>query len=223
MVKAKSTKTTKSTAEETAKERKKAQIKPAKKAEVLEKAKAEKPITEIAEEKQETIESKITPLYEGGEEAVSIKGKSEEKPEKIVIEKYYEAVGRRKESVARVRLYTRKSTDVQALEDKALITVEGKPYYEYFRDLRLQRIVEAPLRKLKSLNRFKATVKVYGGGVRGQADAIKLGLSRALVLFDPNFSKKLRRAGYLTRDARVKERRKYGLKKARKAPQWAKR
>jgi len=153
MVKAKSTKTTKSTAEETAKEKKKAQIKPAKKAEVLEKAKAEKPITEIAEEKQETIESKITPLYEGGEEAVSIKGKSEEKPEKIVIEKYYEAVGRRKESVARVRLYTRKSTDVQALEDKALITVEGKPYYEYFRDLRLQRIVEAPLRK-QSLSPF---------------------------------------------------------------------
>jgi small subunit ribosomal protein S9 len=79
------------------------------------------------------------------------------------------------------------------------------------------------LRKLKSLNRFKATVKVSGGGIHGQADAVKTGLSRALVLFDANFSKKLRKAGYLTRDSREKERRKYGLKKARKAPQWAKR
>ena len=138
-------------------------------------------------------------------------------------EKYYEAVGRRKEAVARIRVYTRKSTDNQVSDDKALITIDGEPYYEYFKDARLQSVVESPLKKLKSLNRFKATIKVSGGGIRGQADAIKLGLSRALVLFDTNFSKKLRKAGFLTRDARVKERRKYGLKKARKAGQWAKR
>lgn len=138
-------------------------------------------------------------------------------------EKYYEAVGRRKEAVARIRVYTRKSTDNQVSDDKALITIDGEPYYEYFKDARLQSVVESPLKKLKSLNRFKATIKVSGGGMRGQADAIKLGLSRALVLFDTNFSKKLRKAGFLTRDARVKERRKYGLKKARKAGQWAKR
>lgn len=139
------------------------------------------------------------------------------------IEKYFESIGRRKEATARVRVYTKKSTDVQVSDDKALITVNGKPYYDYFKATPLQNIVEAPLKKLKSLNRFKATVKLSGGGIRGQADALKNGLSRALVLFDANFSKKLRKAGYLTRDSREKERRKYGLKKARKAPQWAKR
>ncbi|MEK7583327.1 MAG: 30S ribosomal protein S9 [Patescibacteria group bacterium] len=138
-------------------------------------------------------------------------------------EKYYEAVGRRKEATARVRVLTKKAADQQADEDKAIIQVNGMPYYEYFKHLKLQGIVEAPMKKLKSLNRFKALVTVHGGGSAGQADAIKFGLSRALVLFDINFSKKLRKAGFLTRDARVKERRKYGLKKARKAPQWAKR
>lgn len=145
-------------------------------------------------------------------------------PKKITAtEKYYEAVGRRKRAIARVRVYTKKSTDVQTSEDSALIIVNGKPYYEYFKSPELRNIVESPLKKLKSLNRFKATIKVFGGGIHGQAGAVKLGLSRALVLFDQNFSKKLRKAGYLTRDSREKERRKYGLKKARKAPQWAKR
>lgn len=138
-------------------------------------------------------------------------------------EKYYESVGCRKEATARIRVFTKKSADNHVSEDRALITVNNKPYFEYFPTSRLQNIVESPLRKLKSLNRFKATVKVKGGGIAGQADAIKFGLSRALVLFDPNFSKKLKKAGFLTRDAREKERRKYGLKKARKAPQWAKR
>ena len=138
-------------------------------------------------------------------------------------EKYYEAIGRRKRAIARVRVYTKKSTDAQITEDKAIITVNGKPYYEYFRTAELQNIVEAPLKKLKSLNRFKATVNTMGGGISGQANALKFGLSRALIQFDSNFSKKLRKAGYLTRDPREKERRKYGLKKARKAPQWAKR
>lgn len=144
-------------------------------------------------------------------------------PTRPILEKYYEAIGRRKRAVARVRVYTKKSTDAQVFEDKALIVVNGKPYSEYFRTPVLQNMVEAPLKKLKSINRFKATVKVFGGGISGQADAVKMGLSRALVLFDQNFSKKLRKAGYLTRDSREKERRKYGLKKARKAPQWAKR
>lgn len=138
-------------------------------------------------------------------------------------EKYYEAVGRRKEATARVRVYTKKSTDLQPSEDQAIIAINDKPYFEYFNNPALQETVDAPLKKLKSLNRFKATVKVKGGGMTGQADAIKFGLSRALVLFDPNFSKKLRKAGYLTRDSREKERRKYGLKKARKSPAWSKR
>lgn len=137
-------------------------------------------------------------------------------------EKYYETVGRRKESIARVRLFTKKSTDV-ADEEKAIITVNQKSYLDYFSDVNLQHVVESPLRKLKSINRFKATVIVHGGGIAGQAGAIKHGISRALELFDGNFRKKLKKSGFLTRDSRAKERRKYGLKKARKAPQWNKR
>lgn len=137
-------------------------------------------------------------------------------------EKYYQTVGRRKESVAIIRLYTKKSTDIID-GDYALVRANDKDYRDYFTDKNLQLIVESPLRKLKSLNRFKATVLVKGGGLSGQADAIKHGLARALESFDQNFRKKLKKSGFLTRDPRVKERRKYGLKKARKAPQWQKR
>ncbi len=151
---------------------------------------------------------------------VEIEATADEKAGKK--ERYYEAVGRRKESVAIVRLFTKKSTD--NLEgDYALIVVNGKDYRDYFTDKTLQSIVESALRKLKSTNRFKATVKVSGGGASGQAGAIKHGIARALVLFDLNFRKKLKKSGFLTRDPREKERRKYGLKKARKAPGWSKR
>jgi len=137
-------------------------------------------------------------------------------------EKYFQAVGRRKKSIARIRLYTKKSTDTVE-EEKALVVVNGKDYRNYFSDVNLWNIVESPLRKLKSLNRFKATVVVHGGGLKGQADAIKHGLARALVEFDINFRKKLKKSGFLTRDSRIKERRKYGRKKARKMGQFSKR
>lgn len=160
------------------------------------------------EDTKEEIESKVTDKL------------IEEKETKK--EKYYQTVGRRKESVAIIRLYTKKSTDI--IEgDYALVRINDKDYQDYFTDKNLQLIVESPLRKLKSLNRFKATVLVKGGGLSGQADAVKHGLARALELFDQNFRKKLKKSGFLTRDPRVKERRKYGLKKARKAPQWQKR
>ncbi len=150
-------------------------------------------------------------------------GKRPEGPEQSEgKEKYFQSVGRRKESIARVRLYTKKSTDT--IEDeKALVTVNGKSYEDYFSDINLRGVVESPLRKLKSLNRFKATVVVHGGGLRGQADAIKHGLARALIEFDLNFRKKLKKSGFLTRDSRIKERRKYGHKKARKMGQFSKR
>ena len=137
-------------------------------------------------------------------------------------EKYYESIGRRKESIARIRMYTRKSIDAPR-EDRIIMTVNGKDYLEYFTDSHLLAVIEAPLRKLKSLNRFKATIQVSGGGLGGQAEAIKHGIARALEKFDVNFRKKLKKSGYLTRDPRAKERRKYGLKKARKAPRWSKR
>lgn len=134
--------------------------------------------------------------------------------------KYYEAVGRRKTAVARVRLFT-SSPSQSAIEGNLIIN--DKSYREFFSTLGLQEIVEAPLKRLKSLNRFRATIKVKGGGIRGQAEAVCHGLARALTLFDSNFRKRLKKVGYLTRDPREKERKKYGLKKARRAPQWSKR
>ena len=142
-----------------------------------------------------------------------------EKEVKVKARKYYEAVGRRKTAVARVRLYTCRPFE----DEKGKIIVNGKPYFEFFSTAELQRTVRGALDKMKSLNRFEAEVKVRGGGLHGQAEAIRHGLARTLIKFNPDFRKKLKRAGYLRRDPRMKERRKYGLKKARKAPQWAKR
>ncbi len=143
------------------------------------------------------------------------------KPQKKIKKpkRYYEAVGRRKRSIARVRLFTCQPFE----DDKGKILVNEKPYTDFFSTLELQQVVASPLLKMKSLNRFEATIKVKGGGIRGQAEAIRHGLARALVKFNPDFSKKLKRAGYLRRDPRKKERKKYGLKKARRAPQWKKR
>jgi len=137
-------------------------------------------------------------------------------------EKYYEAVGRRKEAIARVRLMTRKSTD-EIKEDAAIMTVNGKDYRDYFTDAMLQTRVESPLKRLKSLSRFKVSAKVSGGGISGQADAVRHGISRTLEQFDANFRKKLKKAGFLTRDPRRVERKMPGLKKSRKGPRWSKR
>ena len=128
-------------------------------------------------------------------------------------EKFYEAVGRRKTASARVRLYTKGNG----------YTVNAKDFKEYFPLVSLQRILESPLRKMKSLERFRIEAKVAGGGAHAQAEAVRHGIGRALIVFNADFRKRLKRAGYLKRDPRQKERRKYGLKKARKAPRWSKR
>lgn len=133
--------------------------------------------------------------------------------------RYYEAVGRRKTAVARVRLFTCRPFE----DEKGKILVNGKPYFEFFPTLELQKIVRSPLERMKSLNRFEASIKVKGGGLNGQAGAVRHGLARTLIAFNPDFRKKLKRAGYLRRDPRMKERKKPGLKKARKSPQWSKR
>jgi len=133
--------------------------------------------------------------------------------------RYFEAVGRRKRATARVRLFTCKPFE----GEKGKILINGKPYAEFFSTIELQKTIINPLKKMKSLNRFEVTVKVKGGGIRGQAEAIRHSLSRALVKFNADFSKKLKKAGYLRRDPRRKERKKPGLKKARRAPQWKKR
>lgn len=129
-------------------------------------------------------------------------------------QQYFYGTGRRKTAVARVRLYP----------GNGAIVVNGKPVEEVFaRDIHRAEIT-APLRRLGREGRFSATVKCEGGGVSGWAGAIKMGIARALVASDPALKPPLKRGdNLLTRDARMKERKKAGLKRARKAPQFTKR
>lgn len=126
--------------------------------------------------------------------------------------KYFEAVGRRKTAIARVRLF-KGSGEVTVNEDTAK---------DYFKTEKLRQTVHAPFKKLDEA-RFDASLKIVGGGVKAQAEAARHGISRALIKANPEYKKQLRTFGFLTRDPRMVERKKYGLKKARRAPQWAKR
>ncbi len=128
--------------------------------------------------------------------------------------RYFEAKGGRKTAGARVRLFTKHHTGV---------TVNGKDLKDYFREEDLQQTVLRPLATMNMEKELGVTAMVSGGGLRGQADAVSLGIARALTLLDGEFRKKLRAENLLTRDSRAVERKKYGLKKARRAPQWAKR
>ncbi|KAB2866681.1 MAG: 30S ribosomal protein S9 [Chloroflexi bacterium] len=129
---------------------------------------------------------------------------------------YFEGVGRRKTSSARVRLYP---------GGNGTFTINDKPAEEYLTRGGDMEIALAPLKaaNVGSLSSYNITVKVNGGGVTGQTDAIQLGMARALLKLDENLRGTLRRGGYLTRDARAKERKKPGLKRARKAPTYTKR
>ncbi|PIQ75064.1 MAG: 30S ribosomal protein S9 [Candidatus Portnoybacteria bacterium CG_4_8_14_3_um_filter_40_10] len=174
--------------------------------------------------RKKTVKTKKAPAAKEKKEKIEVaepekidaidKEDKSEKPKK-----YYEAVGRRKTAIARVRLFTIRPM----AEDEGKISVNEKDYKDYFPLMELQQTVEASLRKLKSLNRFEIIAKVKGGGIHAQAEAIRHGIARTLVKFNIDFRKKLKRAGYLKRDPRMKERKKYGLKAARRAPQWAKR
>ncbi|HEY4477375.1 MAG TPA: 30S ribosomal protein S9 [Candidatus Paceibacterota bacterium] len=127
--------------------------------------------------------------------------------------KYIEAVGRRKTSIARVRIVAGSDG----------ITVNSREYKEYFPTTEMQKIAEDAFRKTRPETRFGVSAHINGGGIHSQAEALRHGISRALIQFDAELRKKLKKAGFLKRDPRVKERRKFGLKKARKSPQWAKR
>jgi small subunit ribosomal protein S9 len=129
-------------------------------------------------------------------------------------DQYYEGIGRRKTSTARVRLHT---------GGTGAITVNDKPVEQYFGRQTDAQNVATPLKLAGVESRFDVTVKVSGGGDTGQADAAAMGVARALLESDPELKPMLRKAGYLTRDARAKERKKPGLKRARKAPQYTKR
>lgn len=127
-------------------------------------------------------------------------------------EKYIEAVGRRKTSVARVRITP---------ASKLSIVVNDKELEKYFPTVLLRKIALSALEGTEG--KFLITVKLKGGGISSQAQALRHGLSRALVSYDPHLRSPLKARGFLKRDPRAKERRKFGLKKARKAPKWSKR
>lgn len=132
----------------------------------------------------------------------------------MVEQQYYEGLGRRKSATARVRLYP---------GGDGHVIVNGQPLQEYFvRGVDVVRLLE-PLKVTGMDGRFGISVKVRGGGISGQASAVRLGIARALLKVDPELRPTLRKGGFLTRDARVKERKKPGLKRARKAPQYTKR
>jgi small subunit ribosomal protein S9 len=125
----------------------------------------------------------------------------------------YTGTGRRKSSVARVRL----------VSGTGKITVNKKDIEEYFNLETLKMLIRSPLEATKTLGTYDVMVNVKGGGYTGQAGAVRHGISRALLEADPQFRPILKKAGFLTRDPRMKERKKYGLKAARRAPQFSKR
>jgi len=129
-------------------------------------------------------------------------------------QQYYEGIGRRKTVTARVRIYPGGSGQV---------VVNDKPVEEYFNRMGDPAILLEPLEIAGFAGKMDVTVKVRGGGVTGQTDAVKLGMARALLKYDAELRPAMRTAGLLTRDARMKERKKPGLKRARKAPTYTKR
>lgn len=126
--------------------------------------------------------------------------------------KYLFAVGRRKSATATAKVY----------EEAGPVTVNGKSLSSYFQK-DFEELILLPLTVLGLGSSFRAETKVSGGGIRGQAEAVRLAISRALIVHDPSWKKSLRSNGLMTRDPRAKERKKYGLKRARRAPQWTKR
>lgn len=174
----------------------------------------EKVVKEVKPEVQEPV--KIAPMVniieedeDFSPEDFKIESELASKPDK-----YYEAIGRRKTAVARVRLFTR--------GEKAFL-VNNRPYEEYFLLEEDRQLAVSSMRKMKCLDKFRVSVMVKGGGHHAQAEAVRHGTARVLVDFNNNFRKRLRKAGFLTRDPRMRERKKFGLKRARKSPQWAKR
>ena len=127
---------------------------------------------------------------------------------------YYYGTGKRKCAIAKVRLY---------LDDGGPTIVNGKTMEEFFNWVPWQSEINEPFRATDTENKFRVVAKVIGGGVHGQAQAIRHGIARALVVYDESLKPTLRREGLITRDSRIKESKKYGLKRARRAPQYTKR
>lgn len=169
--------------------------------------KAKKPVKEVKAKKPEASEVEETPTVALDAEqmvaAKTAKGGS-----------FIPTVGRRKTSVARVRLIK---------NGKGLVTVNGRKFDEYFNTYDLRAQIVNPLKAVGQDASVDVSAKVNGGGTRGQAEAIRHGIARALIVLNPTFRKTLKKLGYLKRDPRQKERKKPGLKSARRSPQWSKR
>jgi len=133
--------------------------------------------------------------------------------EEQVVKKYVRAIGRRKCSVAQVRLF----------EGEGMIQINKKDLNQYFPSPELQQVITSPLTATAMEGKGMFEIFVQGGGIRGQAESIRLGIARTLILVNPDLRTTLKKLGFLKCDARIKERKKYGLKKARRAPQWSKR
>lgn len=135
---------------------------------------------------------------------------------KASTEKYFEAVGRRKCSVARVRIWPATGT-------KSSVVVNEKDIKEYWNTADSRQKITDLVNRTELKDKLKVSIKVNGGGMSSQVDAAVLGIARAITKMDAEMRKPLKKEGHLSRDPRIKERRKFGLKKARKAPQWSKR
>jgi len=142
------------------------------------------------------------------------KQKPKVEPKVVKPTHFFEAIGRRKTAVARVRL---------TAQGQKEILVNQKPLDKYFPSEELRQIAVSVLEKMDCLDKFGVVVRIRGGGLHAQAEALRHGTARALTKFDPEFRKRLKKEGFLTRDSRMRERKKFGLKRARRAPQWTKR
>jgi small subunit ribosomal protein S9 len=177
-----------------------------KKAEKKPAAKKAAPKAEKKPAEKKTTVKKTTKAAEAVQEAAQ--------PIEMKKGSYLTAIGRRKEAIARVRLIK---------NGRGAITVNGRTADAYFTTYELREIVRSPLKAVGQDDAVDISAKVEGGGLRGQAEAVRLGTSRALIQLNPTFRKALKKLGYLSRDARVKERKKFGLRGARRAKQWSKR
>jgi len=159
---------------------------------------AKKTVKKVKKEKKE-VEKKI---------------KKKAEREEVTETKYYEAVGRRKRAVARIRIFTK---------GKRGFLINNKTLEVYFPTHELQKTATASLEKMKCIDKFNISVITRGGGLNAQSEAVRHGIARALMLFNPDFRKRLKKAGFLKRDSRMRERKKPGLRRARRAKQWKKR
>jgi small subunit ribosomal protein S9 len=139
--------------------------------------------------------------------------KTQDKPKVEKKEHFFFAIGKRKTSIAHVKLYD---------NGKGVMTINGKPFEDYFFGEMIGSVKSA-LKLVDLTKRFDVEATALGGGISSQSDAVRSGIAKALVVFDPSLRIILKRGGYMTRDSRIKERKKPGLLRARRAPQWSKR